>query len=183
MIPIYKEDFLEQEELYDDFNLYRLPMRPIRTNRGIAQRYRPKKRSRTLPRVIRGIGRPYSLPSWQTQGRAKPQILLSRKQAIQFGKPRQTPLKRSPLVKMATTTEKSLEIKKKVAPSQRASARRVTKEKVKALKEEVAQKEDETQKPESGKGSKKKILIVALVITTTAIVGYVVWKGQKKDRL
>ena len=183
MIPIYKEDFLEQEELYDDFNLYRLPMRPMRTDRGIAQRYRPKKRSRTLPRVIRGIGRPYSLPRGQTQGRAKPQILLPRDKVIQLRRPKQRPVERFPLAKIATTDTNPLANKKKVIPLQRVPVRPITKAKIKALKEEVAQKEGESQKPENKKSSKKKILIIALVITTTAMVGYVVWKGRKKDRL
>jgi hypothetical protein len=184
MIATYREDLLEQDELYDDFNLYGLPMRPI-IHRGVARPYRPKKRRKRKNRAIRGIARPYTRPKKQTRGKAPLQILLPRHKAIQFGKPRQSPFKKSTLTKIAVKPKAPSSHKNKVTPSQRASVRRTNrlKAKVKALKKEIIEKETVPPKPESKMSSKKKILIVALVITTTTIVGYVIWKGQKKETL
>ncbi|MFC4636617.1 hypothetical protein ACFO3O_22120 [Dokdonia ponticola] len=181
MIPIYKEDYHEAEELamYDDFNPYGLPMRPISFHRGIARSYPLKKR----PSSRRGIARPYSRSRGQIKGKARAQILLPRDKVIPLRKPRQRPLEELPLIKVLPADKNTLADKKKELPIQRVPARRVTKDKIKALKEEVAQKEAESKAPKQKKISKKKILIVALVITATTAVGYVLWKRQHKNTL
>ncbi len=173
MITIDREDYLEQEELYDDFNRFGLPMLP-RIHRGIARPYYPKRRKRRINR--RGIA-PISRPKRRRPTKGAMSILLPRRKAIKFGKPRRTPLKRSPILKVSPPTK--LPKSKKKTPAQRASPRSSAKIKAKALKQEITQKNGAPQKPKDGMSTQKKLIIIGLTIATVTITGYLIYNAQK----
>ena len=175
MITIDREDYLEEEELYDDFNRFGLPMLP-RIHRGIARPYYPKRRKRRINR--RGIA-PISRRKRRRPTKGAMSILLPRRKAIKFGKPRRTPLKRSPILKVSPPT-KLPKSKKKRTPAQRASARSSTKAKAKALKQEITQKGVASQGAKPKMSTQKKVLIIGLTITTVTITGYFIYNAQKK---
>lgn len=179
MIPTYREDFLEENELHDDFNSYGLPMRP-RIYRGIARPYHPKQRKR---RLYRGGVSPTLRPKRRRPIKVSTNILLPRKKAIKFGDPRRVklPLRKSPILKVSPS--KTLpKNKKKVVTIQSDSARNSAKAKTEALKKELTQKNEAPQnKPKMS--TKKKLLILGLTITTVSITSYLIYRTQKNKTL
>ena len=180
MIAMYREDELEQDEGYDDFNPYGLPIRP-RIHRGIARPYYPKIRKRKINRV--GT-RPMSRPKRRRPVKGAMSILLPRKKAMQFGRPRRIALKKSPILKVSPP-EKLAKSKKETTSVQRVPPGRKIKarEKAKALKKETAQKEVASEKPKRVMSRKKKILIIGLTMSSVSITGYLIYNAQKKDAL
>ncbi|MFC4633510.1 hypothetical protein ACFO3O_06305 [Dokdonia ponticola] len=182
MIVIDREDFLEEEELYDDFNAYGLPIRPI-SHRGVAPAYHPKRRK---ARMDNGGTRPILRPKRRRPIKGSFNILLPRKKAIAFGKPRRIPLKKIPILKV-TPPLKAKELKKEITSSQRRAASATTKEraksKAKALKKQVTQKQVASNAGKPKMSVKKKLIILALTITTVSITGYLINNAQKKDGL
>lgn len=178
MIPTYREDFLEEDELHDDFNSYGLPMRP-RIYRGVARPYHPKQRKR---RLYRGGGvAPPLRPKRRRPIKVAKNILLPRKKAIKFGEPRRVklPLRKSPILKVSPPKVLPKN-KKKIASNQKASVR--SRAKAKALKQEIAQKNEASEnKPKMS--TKKKLLILGLTITTVGITGYLIYRTQKNKTL
>ena len=173
MIAIDREDYLEEDELYDDFNAFGLPMLP-RIHRGIARPYYPKRRKR---RINRGGISPISRPKRRRPIKGSMSILLPRKKAIKFGKPRRTAFKKSPTLKVTPPTK--LPKSKKKTPAQRASPRNRAKTKAKALKQEITQKNGVSQKAKDGMSTQKKLIIIGLTITTVTITGYFIYNAQK----